>query len=110
MAASVVTHAAQGSGGPLGHPLCYNAEPVRDYLANDGYTKDGRLRTVRIPWPFSRDCASWRADPSTDPVPLAEGWLCAGCKHYPAELVKLALPRRADRVTRPPCPSSSGSG
>ncbi len=84
--------------GPDGRPLCFNREPMPDYVfVNDGYTESGRLRRKLIPYTFSRECASWKSDPSTDPVPLAEGWKCGGCDHYPSELVDLALTRRHDR-------------
>jgi hypothetical protein len=72
---------------------------MREYVANDGYC-DGRLRVVVIPWAFSVGCKSWASDPSTDPVPLADGWKCGGCAHYPSELVDLALERRHDRQLR----------
>ena len=86
--------------GPDGRPLCFDRQPRTKYLANDGYDAEGRLRTVTIPWAFSTDCASWKSDPSTDPVPLSEGWKCGGCIHYPSELVDLALTRRHDRKMR----------
>ena len=98
-----MTRARQGFG-PDGRPLCFNREPMRDYLANDGRRLNGVTSTVQmvkpIPWAFSTDCKSWVADPSTDPVPMAEGWKCGGCAHYPGEAVDLALTRRHDRKLR----------
>lgn len=86
--------------GPDGRPLCFNREPMRGYAANDGYDEFGRLRRVVIPWAFSEGCRSWVADPSTDPVPLAEGWRCGGCTYFPGDYVDLALTRRHDRKMR----------
>lgn len=86
--------------GPDGRPLCFNREARKFYAANDGLSIDGRQDKVAIPWNFSRGCKSWASDPSTDPVPLAEGWKCGGCDHYPSELVDLALARRHDRRLR----------
>lgn len=87
-------NATQGHGGAAGRPRCYNRDPMREYAANDGYDAQGRLQTVTIPWAFSQDCKNWVADPSTDPVPMMEGWRCDGCRHFPAESVKLAHERR----------------
>lgn len=92
--------ATQGFSGDGRRPLCFNREPLREYVANDGLRPDGSLSTKIIPWAFSLECASWKSDPSTDPVPLAEGWKCGGCDHYPSELVDLALTRRHDRKMR----------
>jgi hypothetical protein len=90
--------------GPDGRPLCFNREPMREYVANDGTERisDDTIaqRIYAIPWAFSVGCKSWASDPSTDPVPLAEGWKCGGCIHYPSELVDLALSRRHDRKLR----------
>ena len=86
--------------GPDGRPLCFNRWPKEHYLANVGLDKDGAMRYKLIPWNFSQGCKSWVSDPSTDPVPLAEGWKCGGCDHYPSELVDLALTRRHDRRMR----------
>lgn len=96
--------------GPDGRPLCFNRELMRDYAANYAShivaeKPDGTaVRTVqevrRIPWAFSTDCKSWVSDPSTDPVPLAEGWKCGGCVHFPSDAVDLALTRRHDRKLR----------
>jgi hypothetical protein len=85
--------------GPDGRPLCFNREARATYVANAGFI-DGKLVNVVIPWAFSEGCKSWTADPSTDPVPLAEGWKCGGCVHYPSEAVDLALTRRHDRKLR----------
>ena len=74
-----------------GRPRCYSAEPMREYRAHAGYDDEGRLRTVMIPWAFSTECKSWAGHPGSDPVPLAEGWRCIGCAHYPATLVAEAL-------------------
>lgn len=105
-----MTRPTQGSGGPDGRPRCYNGEPMLSYAANYRplYTgmdsKNGLFESVQevrvIPWAFSTECKSWASDPSTDPVPMAEGWRCDGCRRYPAELVKLAEKRRQERLTR----------
>ena len=92
-----MTRPRQGNAGPEGRPLCFNGEPPADYLANDGYDLAGALRTKRIPWPFSKECKSWTADPSTDPVPLLEGWKCEGCRHFPHESVQTAVFRSLTR-------------
>lgn len=95
-----MTHHRQGFG-PDGRPLCFNRKPVAEFVeVNDGWTDDGRLRRKTIPYAFSRECKSWVADPSTDPVPLAEGWRCGGCTHFPSDYVDLALQRRHDRKLR----------
>ena len=76
--------------GPDGRPLCFNRELMHVYESAEG----------PIPWAFSTDCKSWVADPSTDPVPLAEGWKCGGCTYFPSDYVDLALQRRHDRKLR----------
>jgi hypothetical protein len=92
--------------GPDGRPLCFNREPMREYVANKCRINSVELPgaalqiVVVIPWAFSVGCKSWASDPSTDPVPLAEGWKCGGCIHYPSDLVDLALTRRHDRRLR----------
>jgi hypothetical protein len=78
-----MTRPTQGTGGPDGRPLCFNGTAPTHYVANDGYTEDGRLRTVTIPWAFSTECKSWAGHPGSDPVPLMEGWLCKGCRWEP---------------------------
>lgn len=67
------------------------------YVANDGYDEFGQLQRRVIPWGFSRDCKSWVADPSTDPVPLAEGWRCDGCQHFPQQHYDTAIRNRDAR-------------
>lgn len=81
----------QGNGGPDGRPRCFNGKPMREYRAHAGYDDEGRLRTVMIPWAFSRECKSWASHPGSDPVPLAEGWRCDGCAHFPHDLVDDAI-------------------
>lgn len=88
----------QGNGGPDGRPLCFNGTAPTHYVANDGYTEDGRLRTVTIPWAFSTGCKSWAGHPGSDPVPLMEGWACKGCRHYPANDVIAALVAKERRA------------
>lgn len=95
-----MTRATQGNGGPDGRPLCWNREPRREYLANVGYAEDGRLQRETIPWAFSGGCKSWASDPSTDPVPMAEGWRCQGCRHLPVELIGEAIARKVQRAQR----------
>jgi hypothetical protein len=95
-----MTRPTQGNAGPGGRPLCFNGEPRREYVANDGYDAEGRLRTVTIPWAFSTECKSWASDPGTDPVPMAEGWKCHGCRHLSLELVSDAVTRRSAREAR----------
>lgn len=92
-----MTRARQGTGGPDGRPRCWNGEAPLVYVARDGLTPDGRQATRTIPWAFSQSCKSWVADPSTDPVPLAEGWRCDGCRHLPADAVAVALRAREAR-------------
>ena len=104
-----MTTPRQGTGGPEGRPLCWNGERHENYLVQDGwlpgYTDDGtptQFPVMRyVPNNFSRDCKSWVADPSTDPVPLAEGWACKGCKHYPEAAVEVALANQARRNPTP---------
>lgn len=110
-----MTRPTQGNGGPDGRPRCYNGEPMREYAANDGggyidqqAGADNPLewnpvfgqKVRRIPWAFSQKCMSWASDPSTDPVPMAENWRCAGCRHLPADLVELAEKRRQEREAK----------
>ena len=64
-------------------------------MVNNGYTHDGRLEQVPIPHAMSRDCAAWKADPSSLPVPLMEKWACDGCIRYPAQDVELSVRRMA---------------
>ena len=99
-----MTRPTQGFG-PDGRPLCWNGERHENYLVQDGWhpgvLPDGtptQFPVMRyVPNNFSRDCKSWVADPSTDPVPLAEGWACKGCKHYPEAAVAVALANQAKR-------------
>ena len=96
--------------GPDGRPLCFNREAMATYSVNERrevvreHPEDMAVvvgqRVTLIPWNFSRGCTSWVADPSTAPVPMAEGWKCGGCVHYPSEAVDLALTRRHDRKLR----------
>jgi hypothetical protein len=95
-----VTAPRQGNGGPGGRPLCYDGTPFKQYRANAGIGPDGRMRTVVIPWAFSKVCQSWASHPGTDPVPLAEGWRCPGCRFYPKALVRAALKARKAREER----------
>jgi hypothetical protein len=105
-----MTRPTQGTGGPAMRPLCYNREPMRMYAANTQVrvivAGDKRLElhaiqiAENIPWAFTQKCMSWASDPSTDPVPMAENWRCAGCRHFPADLVELAEKRRQERLTR----------
>lgn len=95
-----MTWPTQGNGRPDGRPLCWNREPVGNtVVVNDRMSEDGRQLTVEIPNRFSRDCKSWVADPSTDPVPLAEGWRCDGCQRFPHESYRLAITRRDERAS-----------
>lgn len=94
-----MTRPTQGTGGPDGRPRCYNGWPMREYVANDGLTFDGGQFRRTITWQFSQECKSWASDPSTDPVPMAEGWRCDGCKHLPQRLVDLAIQNRERRRT-----------
>jgi hypothetical protein len=91
MGVTAMTRTTQGNGGPDGRPLCFNGEPPQGYLANDGWTEDGRRRTVLIPWAFSQACKSWASHPGTPPVPLVEGWKCNGCRHFPGQDVQAAV-------------------
>lgn len=80
-----------------GRPRCFDGAAPSTYLANNGYDAEGRLQRVEIPWAFSRECKSWAADPSTDPVPMTECWRCLGCRHYPSEAIKVAVERKVAR-------------
>ena len=103
-----MTRATQGTGGPGGRPLCWNGTAPENFLVQDGWepgiTPQGNPtrypRMVEVPSHFSRDCKSWVADPSTDPVPLAENWRCGGCQHFPEDHVQRALDNRAARYAR----------
>jgi hypothetical protein len=100
-------------------PLCYNGEAMASYPANEGrvpiatnietMTVDVTQRVTLIPWAFTQKCMSWASDPSTDPVPMAENWRCAGCRHFPADLVELAEKRRQERPSRPTLRHSPGT-
>ena len=100
-----MTRPTQGNAGPDGRPLCFNGTTPENYLVQDGWepgiTPQGTPtrfpRMVEVPNHFSRDCKSWVADPSTDPVPLAEGWKCEGCRHFPHEAVQTAVFRSLTR-------------
>ena len=90
--------ATQGTGQD-GRPLCWNREGAGNFLMQDGwlpgFTADGTPTRypimVEVPNRFSRECHSWTSDPSTDPVPLAEGWKCSGCRHFPVDKFSQAL-------------------
>lgn len=94
-----MTRPTQGTGGADGRPLCFDGIAPENFLVQDGWepgiTPQGTPtrfpRMVEVPNRFSRECKSWVADPSTDPVPLAEGWRCSGCRHYPEDLVTDAI-------------------
>lgn len=100
-----MTKPTQGNGGPDDRPLCYNKDAPENFLVQDGWepgiTPSGiptrYPRMVTVPNHFSKDCKSWVADPSTDPVPLLEGWKCEGCKHFPHQSVQLAVLRSLKR-------------
>lgn len=94
-----MTRPTQGHG-LNGLPLCHNATPRADYLANFGYDAEGRMVKRTIPWAFSDGCKSWASDPSTDPVPLAESWNCKGCRHFPVEAFARALLNREARACK----------
>ena len=93
-----MTRPTQGTGGPDGRPRCFNAEPMREYDANNGtkivVVNNRAVQAVslkRSPWPFSQECKSWAGHKGTPPVPLIEGWKCEGCKHFPAKLFAEAM-------------------
>lgn len=94
-----MTFPRQGNGGPDGRPLCWNRQREETFLVQDGWLgvrdESGVLTRipimVYIPNRFSTECKSWAGHEGTPPVPLAEGWKCEGCKHYPAKLVAEAL-------------------
>jgi hypothetical protein len=71
-------------------PKCYNRPDYGNYLLQDGWDGDRRVM-VEVPFAMSQGCKSWAADTASDPVPLMDGWQCAGCRHYPAEDVKAAI-------------------
>lgn len=114
-----MTRPTQGTGGPDGRPRCYNGEPMRQYTANTEVrvivAGDRRLElhaiqiADNIPWAFTQKCMSWASDRSTDPVPLAEGWHCTGCRHLPDDLVELAEKRRKERAIRESARRSPGT-
>lgn len=66
-------------------PPCHN-RPERDpgwWYRNGHRPSDLKplLRWQRR-W-FTDRCAAFDTDPSTTPVPVAENWLCAGCRWLP---------------------------
>lgn len=77
-----MTRPTQGTGGPDGRPRCWNAEPMTSYLSAEG----------QIPWfGAGSGCKSWAGTKGTKPVPMAERWKCAGCRHLPHADVAAAL-------------------
>ena len=72
-------------------PKCYNRADFGNYLVQDGWDDDGLRVMVETPFVMSQGCKSWAADKASDPVPMIEGWECAGCRHYPAEDVRVAI-------------------
>lgn len=85
-----------------GKPRCYGIEMPERVTANGGYEQDLvtgllSLRLVEIPFAMTRECRAWASDPSTDPVPLAEGWACWGCPRFPTALVSEAIRNREQR-------------
>lgn len=106
-----MTRPTQGTGGPDGRPRCYNGYGQPDhanFLVQDGWepgitpqgTPTQYPRMVEVPNHFSRECASWRSHPGTDPVPLAEAWRCEGCRLLPRAIVSEALNAAAKRWGR----------
>lgn len=100
-----MTKPTQGNGGPDGRPRCFNGDRHENFLVQDGWepgltpwgARTRYPRMVEIPNNFSKDCKSWVADPSTDPVPLLEKWKCDGCKHFPGEAVATSVIRSLTR-------------
>ena len=69
-------------------PPCHN-RPERDqgwWYRNGHRPSDLKplLRWQRR-W-FTDRCAAYDTDPSTVPVPVAENWLCAGCRWMPVRV------------------------
>lgn len=91
-----------------GKPRCYGIEMPATVVVNDGYEHDlvethkVALTVVSIPFAFSRECKSWASDPSTDPVPMQEGWRCEGCPRLSPALVELAIHHRERRLQKKP--------
>lgn len=72
-------------------PVCFNRPSIMPVVQmQDGWTEDGRRRMVDVPFVMSTGCKSWSVSATEDPfihsVPAQEGWSCAACVHYPAEL------------------------
>lgn len=57
-------------------PACHNRPEFTDYTHPSG--------TV-IPHRMSQPCRSWATGDRATPVPVAEGWNCAGCRWLPRE-------------------------
>lgn len=87
-----------------GRPRCYGVEMPETVRVHDGLEPDPiephkLIQTQReIPFAMTRECRSWASDPSTDPVPLSEGWNCEGCPRFPVELYILADVCRVNRL------------
>jgi len=62
-------------------PACFNRPPLADYIHPTG----------TIPHRMSQPCKSWSTGDRATPVPVLEGWQCAGCRWLPvADVLRFA--------------------
>lgn len=57
-------------------PACFNREPFTAYTHQSGEV---------IPHRMSQPCRTWATGDRATPVPVLQGWNCAGCKWLPRE-------------------------
>jgi hypothetical protein len=69
-------------------PRCHNRAPFAGQWFRAGVRRcaDGRVRIVLRWRPFlmSQKCGAWSAPSGALPLPVLEGWECAGCRWLPA--------------------------
>ena len=71
-------------------PACHNRPELTAYLHPSGEL---------IPHRMSQPCKSWSTGDRATPVPVLEGWQCAGCRWLPrADILRFAGAPRARGV------------
>ena len=71
-------------------PRCHNRQPYSGQWVRAGY-KRGKILLRWIPHRMSQPCKSWSTGDRATPVPVLEGWQCAGCRWLPrADVLRFA--------------------
>ena len=71
-------------------PHCFNRSPRTGQWVRAGYRR-GKILLRWIPHRMSQPCKSWSTGDRATPVPVLEGWQCAGCRWLPrADVLRFA--------------------